>query len=212
MDELIGLYGHTSFLVYAVAVCSAAIALYVASKYFERVHARHGASSREYKRVRRVRATLHAQPWPSCAATVNATAARRLCSATVAPCNASAAPRVAAAVAGRVLQAHQFIYPTLSGVLGAQSVLFAKSTAELLKSAFRAGDGDEPSPFASPMTYVIIVCMFSTIFMQLHWLAVALQWFDAVYCIPVFQVRCQHTTHKDEAAQLASFSAPVSRC
>lgn len=92
-------------------------------------------------------------------------------------------------------QAHQFIYPTLSGVLGAQSVLFAKSTAELLKSAFRASDGDEPSPFASPMTYVIIVCMFSTIFMQLHWLAVALQWFDAVYCIPVFQVCIRASAH-----------------
>ena len=97
--------------------------------------------------------------------------------------NAARLPRVLG------VQYHQFIYPTLSGVLGAQSVLFAKSTAELVKSAFR---GD--SPFASVMTYVIIVCMFSTIFMQLHWLAVALQWFDAVYCIPVFQVRLVTST------------------
>lgn len=43
--------------------------------------------------------------------------------------------------------------------------------------------------FQKPMTYVIMLCMFATIFMQLHWLAVALTWFDAVYCIPVFQVK-----------------------
>ena len=31
-------------------------------------------------------------------------------------------------------QIHKVLYPTLSGVLGAQSVLFAKCTAELVKS------------------------------------------------------------------------------
>ena len=38
-----------------------------------------------------------------------------------------------------------------------------------------------------PVTYIILFCMLTTIFMQLHWLTIALQWFDAVYVIPVFQ-------------------------
>lgn len=81
------------------------------------------------------------------------------------------------------MQLHQFIYPTLSGVLGAQSVLFAKSTAELLKRTFA---GENQLVYAA--SYAIIAAMLSTILMQLHWLAVGLKWFDAVYVIPVFQV------------------------
>ena len=32
------------------------------------------------------------------------------------------------------VQVHKILYPTLSGVLGAQTVLFAKCTAELVKA------------------------------------------------------------------------------
>lgn len=42
--------------------------------------------------------------------------------------------------------------------------------------------------FVYPLTYLIIAAMLATILMQLHWLSIALMWFDAVYVIPVFQV------------------------
>eukprot|EP00500_Bicosoecida_sp_ms1_P000682 CAMPEP_0203809258 /NCGR_PEP_ID=MMETSP0115-20131106/2157_1 /ASSEMBLY_ACC=CAM_ASM_000227 /TAXON_ID=33651 /ORGANISM="Bicosoecid sp, Strain ms1" /LENGTH=386 /DNA_ID=CAMNT_0050717975 /DNA_START=78 /DNA_END=1235 /DNA_ORIENTATION=+ len=77
---------------------------------------------------------------------------------------------------------HQFVYPTLSGVLGAQSVLFAKSTAELIKASFRGAN-----QWTDPATYLIALCMFGAIFSQLHFLAEGLRRFDAVYVIPVFQ-------------------------
>lgn len=77
---------------------------------------------------------------------------------------------------------HQFVYPTLSGVLGAQSVLFAKSTAELIKASFRGN-----MQWDDPGTYLIACCMFGAIFSQLHFLAEGLRRFDAVYVIPVFQ-------------------------
>ena len=77
---------------------------------------------------------------------------------------------------------HPLCYAGLAGVLGAQTVLFAKSTAEILKVTF---DGD--NQFDKVLTYVILVCMFFTIFSQQHWLATGLQFFDALYIVPVFQ-------------------------
>jgi hypothetical protein len=38
-----------------------------------------------------------------------------------------------------------------------------------------------------PLTYVFLACMFISIFSQLHFLAKALQEFDAMYVVPVFQ-------------------------
>jgi hypothetical protein len=82
----------------------------------------------------------------------------------------------------RLRKAHMFAYPTLSGVLGAQSVLFAKSTAELIKSTAR---GDNQLVFFG--FYAIIAAMVFTIVSQLHWLALALKHADALFVIPVFQ-------------------------
>lgn len=77
---------------------------------------------------------------------------------------------------------HPICPAALSGVIGAQSVLFAKCSAELIKKTI-AGE----SQFGNWQTYVIILCMFFTIFNQLHWLAAGLRYFDAVLIIPVFQ-------------------------
>lgn len=71
---------------------------------------------------------------------------------------------------------------SLSGLIGAQSVLFAKSTIEILKSAGRGNP-----EFKSFATYAIIISMFMAIFGQIHWLAVGLEKFDAVVIVPVFQ-------------------------
>eukprot|EP00501_MAST-03F_sp_TOSAG23-6_P001436 GSMAST32.ASY1.ANO1.1493.1 assembled CDS len=77
---------------------------------------------------------------------------------------------------------HRFGYPTLSGLIGAQDVLFAKATAELIKSSFR---GENQFRYIS--TWLIVVMMVLCIFAQLHFLAMALKHFDAVYVVPVFQ-------------------------
>lgn len=70
----------------------------------------------------------------------------------------------------------------LSGLIGAQSVLFAKSTIEILKSTARGNH-----EFSNYVTYLIIIAMFLAILGQIHWLAVALSEFDAVVIVPVFQ-------------------------
>ena len=77
---------------------------------------------------------------------------------------------------------HRFGYPCLSGLIGAQDVLFAKATAELIKSSIK---GENQLIYLS--TWFIIVMMVACIFGQIHFLAMALKHFDAVYVVPVFQ-------------------------
>jgi len=77
---------------------------------------------------------------------------------------------------------HPICPAALSGIIGAQSVLFAKCTVELIKKTF---EGE--SQFKNWETYLIICCMIFTIFNQLHWLAAGLRYFEAVVIIPYFQ-------------------------
>jgi len=76
---------------------------------------------------------------------------------------------------------HPILYPALSGLFGAQSVLFAKSTAELIKTF--AGENQ----FTQFRTYSTACAMFLCILLQIHWLARGLEQFDAIFMIPVFQ-------------------------
>jgi len=71
---------------------------------------------------------------------------------------------------------------TLSGLIGAQSVLFAKSVIEILKSQANGSDD-----LKSGVSWLIIFAMLSAIFGQIHWLATGLSQFDAVVIVPVFQ-------------------------
>eukprot|EP00949_MAST-11_sp_MAST-11-sp1_P004878 g4878.t1 len=82
----------------------------------------------------------------------------------------------------RLAKFHRIAMPLLSGMLGSQSIVFAKSFAELVKAA-----GKGYPAFAYFATYIIIGAMFTTIFGQIHWLARGLQAFDAVFVVPVFQ-------------------------
>uniref|UniRef100_A0A7S2RQ18 Uncharacterized protein n=1 Tax=Mucochytrium quahogii TaxID=96639 RepID=A0A7S2RQ18_9STRA len=82
----------------------------------------------------------------------------------------------------RMRTAFPVLCATLSGLIGAQSVLFAKSTIEILKAVMR-GDNE----FTKPGTYIIILMMFLCIFGQIHWLAVGLRDYDAVIMVPLFQ-------------------------
>ncbi|CAK4182570.1 unnamed protein product [Aphanomyces euteiches] len=77
---------------------------------------------------------------------------------------------------------HSLVFPTLSGAFGAQSILFAKSVAELIKSTI-AG----VNQFTTAGTYFIALGMFACIFLQIHWLAQGLEHFDAVFIVPIFQ-------------------------
>ena len=77
---------------------------------------------------------------------------------------------------------HPLCPAALSGIIGSQSVLFAKCTAEMFKVTL-AGNNQ----FNRWETYVIILGMVTTIFNQLHWLAHGLRLFDAVIIVPIFQ-------------------------
>ena len=77
---------------------------------------------------------------------------------------------------------HPFCYCALSGLLGAQSVLFGKMVSELISTTFQ-GDNQLLSVFP----YIFLVCMLAFVFSQLHFLALALTHFDALYCVPIFQ-------------------------
>ncbi|KAH7471057.1 hypothetical protein PRIC1_003133 [Phytophthora ramorum] len=82
----------------------------------------------------------------------------------------------------RYAKLHSVSYPALSGIYGAQSVLFAKSMAELMKTTI---EGD--NQFDMFEAYAITLSMLACVFMQIHWLAHGLQKFDAVFVVPVFQ-------------------------
>ena len=77
---------------------------------------------------------------------------------------------------------HPLACSALSGCLGAQSILCAKSVSELFK---RSVEGD--NQFSKGITWVIIFAMVFFILNQIHWLARGLEKFDAVFIIPVFQ-------------------------
>lgn len=77
---------------------------------------------------------------------------------------------------------HPFSYCALSGIFGGQNILFGKMVAELLGQTFTG-----ENQLTKPLTYIFVLCMLASIFTQLHFLAVALSFFDALYVVPVFQ-------------------------
>ena len=83
----------------------------------------------------------------------------------------------------RMMPWHRFCYAALSGIVGAQSVLFAKTTAELVINSF-AGHG---FLFGYPMSYTVILSLGVCIFGQVFWMNSGLRRFDALYIVPVFQ-------------------------
>lgn len=73
-------------------------------------------------------------------------------------------------------------YSGLAGTMGGQSVLFAKSTAELLKSALHGDDCFQQYP-----TYIIIVALVLCLLCQMHYLNCGLVHFDALSVVPIYQ-------------------------
>ncbi|KAG1694075.1 hypothetical protein DVH05_022092 [Phytophthora capsici] len=74
-------------------------------------------------------------------------------------------------------------YAGLAGTLGGQSVLFAKSTAELLKGVF---NGDA-SCFAHFQTYLIAFALVVCLCLQIKYLNGGLVHYDALSMVPVYQ-------------------------
>jgi uncharacterized membrane protein len=83
---------------------------------------------------------------------------------------------------GRIvlLEYTRFGYACISGVTGAQSVMFAKAIAVTVVNG-------EWEYFQKPLTYVILVGLGTSVYLQLKWSNKALQHFDALYVVPVFQ-------------------------
>ena len=79
-------------------------------------------------------------------------------------------------------KSHPFFLCALSGVLGAQSVMFGKMVSSLISTTMQ-GDNQLFSPFP----YIFLISMLFFIFSQIHFLALALAYFDALYCVPIFQ-------------------------
>lgn len=77
---------------------------------------------------------------------------------------------------------HQFAYASLSGCVGACSVLYCKCIVELMSNT-SAGD----SMFQYYQSYLIIAAMFLCIFSQIYYLNSGLRRFDSAFMVPVFQ-------------------------
>ena len=78
---------------------------------------------------------------------------------------------------------HRFGYAAAAGIMGAQSVLFAKCTSTLFRTMI-AGEG---IMFVYPGTYGVLLGLGVTIFFQIRWLNSGLRLFPALYVVPVFQ-------------------------
>jgi hypothetical protein len=82
-----------------------------------------------------------------------------------------------------ILKLEAISYALISGFVGTQSVILAKSSSELLKQTFQG-----INQFSSPFTYIILISWVSTMVFWLKRMNIALQKFDGVFIIPFLQV------------------------
>ncbi|GLD93139.1 hypothetical protein PINS_up001731 [Pythium insidiosum] len=80
---------------------------------------------------------------------------------------------------------HIICYGGVAGTFGGQSVLLAKSTVELLKSAIWGSGGS--AVLTRPAPYFIVFGLFLCLACQVHYLNGGLARFDALIVIPVYQ-------------------------
>ena len=77
---------------------------------------------------------------------------------------------------------HVICYGGMAGTFGGQSVLFAKSTVELVKSSWTGGNA-----FQHFQPYIIVVGMALSLILQITILNEGLRRFDALVMVPVYQ-------------------------
>jgi hypothetical protein len=157
LEELLSFYGQAGFIVYAIFVVIFVCVLYALAKHIEPIKRRLNFAVRAYEQAK------------------NAGPASDL---------STLDDDIIAAEAAYTKweKIHPFSYCAISGAFGGQNILFGKMVAELLARTF---SGDNQMKFG--LTYVFVICMLTSIFFQLHFLAKALSSFDALYCVPVFQ-------------------------
>ena len=71
----------------------------------------------------------------------------------------------------------------MSGTVAALSVLFAKSSAEIIKESIKGRN-----QFTNFFSYVLIAMLLACLVLQMKWLNVGLTKADALFVIPVYQV------------------------
>lgn len=80
------------------------------------------------------------------------------------------------------MKTHSFLYCSLAGTMGGQSLIFVKCVAELCKTTI-SGENQ----LIYPLTYVFLLCMAFFIVFQVHFLNRALIISDALFVVPVYQ-------------------------
>ncbi|RYG42616.1 hypothetical protein EON68_01615, partial [archaeon] len=78
---------------------------------------------------------------------------------------------------------HRFSYSCLSGVIGAQSVLFAKTVVELVTGTIVH---HERVFLADWRTYPVLLGLATTLTLQVYYMQCGLARWDALYCVPIF--------------------------
>jgi hypothetical protein len=82
----------------------------------------------------------------------------------------------------KVFRLHRLSYAAVSGIFGAQSVLFARTVDLLFVGSTRHGGFF----LAYPGTYMVVFCLVSSIVLQLYWLNQGLARFESLYNVPIF--------------------------
>lgn len=85
---------------------------------------------------------------------------------------------------GLLARLHPISYAASAGIFGSFSVTFGKSIGELMRAT---SDDKVSNQLEEPLTYVFLICMVATILLQTHFLAQGLEFFDALFIVPVFQ-------------------------
>ena len=82
----------------------------------------------------------------------------------------------------------QFVMAMVSGMLGGQSIIFAKTVVELLKATFFPAEGSDMTynAFASFPFYIFLGCLICVLMTQTQVLNVAMHNFDSLNVIPIF--------------------------
>lgn len=157
IDQLKDLYMGTAFLIYGVIIAGSVVVLYIVAKRIEPIKLQLIETQHKYDNALRED-------------------------------DAEAAGREDILLAeleqdySKFQKIHPFCYCAISGMFGGQSLLFGKMVAELVK---RTVTGDNQMVYV--LTYVFLACMLCTVVCQLHFLALALNFFDALYVVPAFQ-------------------------
>ena len=82
---------------------------------------------------------------------------------------------------------HRFSYAGVSGICGAQSVLFMKIIIELFTNTTAQASQTGVIFLGMWQTYPLIIALCACVALQIYWLNLGLARFDALYNVPVFQ-------------------------